>query len=173
MKETIQAEETNSSHFYYSFEETEFDSIAVRESVALEATVLQPQAAGLDNFVAAIRWIFLYIPGATAIHFIMMGMALLVFYDNWSLSLMVGTFGVAAVSAFMIMLGMGKLSDLRYLRVVAAIFAAGGLAAIFYSLLIAFIPGDFFGLFTQLTLLLTLLIGYLVKRREDSLNGGE
>jgi hypothetical protein len=75
--------------------------------------------------------------------------------------------GIAVVSIFMIMLGIGKLTDLRYLRVVAGIFAAGALASVVYAILAILIPGDFVGFYIRLTLPLTLLMGYLVKRHTD------
>jgi len=121
----------------------------------------------LDQFLAAVKWVFLFLPGAAAIHFIMLGFALLYFYDNWSFGLIGASMGIFIFSVFMTMQGIGKLSDLRYLRVPASLFAAAGLAAIIYSILIIFVPGDFFGLYAQLAFPLTVFIGYMVKRDTD------
>ena len=67
----------------------------------------------------------------------------------------------------MVMLCVGRLNDLRYLRVIAGILGAGALASILYSILIVLIPGDFFGWFTLLTMPLTIIIGQLIKIRTD------
>ena|SRR5688572_9921983 len=150
-----------------------FDSdghYAPLEAVANSAVSKQNADIGtavLDKFVELVKFVFLYIPGAAAIHLIMLGFALARFYGAWSPEMLVGTAGVALVSAFMIVLGIGKLSQLKYLRVVGTVSAASAIWAIVYSILIIFLPGDYFGLFAQLTLPLTLLAGYLVKRETE------
>ena len=149
------------------FDETEFAPIAVREKIAFEMAAPVVDAVVMDRLLSAIKWIFLYLPGAAAIHLIMMAFALSFLYELWPLEMMIGSIGTAVFSTFMVMLGVGKLRDLKYLRVVATLFATSGLAAILYSLLILFIPGDYFGLFFQMTLPLTWLAGYIVKRKTD------
>jgi hypothetical protein len=59
------------------------------------------------------------------------------------------------------------LTDLKYLRVVAGIIATSALASIAYIISNIFVPGDFFGWFTLLTLPLTIIIGQLIKLRTD------
>lgn len=140
---------------------------AIREDAALQTIPLPKSESFLDNSLTAVKWIFLYFPGATAIHFILMGFALSFYYGDWFLELFLGMLGIFAVAAFMIMFGIGKLNELKYLKVVLGIFLTSSLAAILYSILIAFIPGDFFGLFTQLTLPLPVLAGYLIKKMTD------
>ncbi len=168
MKTSIPTEEIQNP-VYAFFDETEFAPITVREDIAFEIPYPAIENAFLDNLTPGIKWIFLYVPGILAIHFQMMGMVLTFFYRDWSLGLMAGVFGITIFSIFMVMLGIGKLNDLKYLRVVAAAFAISGLASIFYSLLIIVIPGDYFGTFTLMTLPLTLLAGYVVKRYTDGL----
>ena len=164
MKKTIEAEATSTSS--YSFPEAaEFAPITVREDIRLKAPASEPEKSlVLDSIVATVKWIFLFLPGAAAIHFLMMGLSLLFFYNDWSPEPLIGSIGGAIFATFMIMFGVGKLSDLKYLRVVGAIFASSALASIIYSILIVFIPGDFFGWFTLLTLPLTVLMGHLVKQ---------
>lgn len=170
MKKTLQAEDV-SSPAYAFLDETDSAPMTVREDNAPVPESTPPKSAILDGFVTAIKWIFLFLPGTAAIHLLMVGFSLMLFYDIWSLEMMAGALGVLVVSSFMIMLGIGKLTDLRYLRVVAGIFAAGALASVVYGILAVFIPGDFFGFYARLTLPLTLLIGYLVKRHTDGLPG--
>jgi len=122
----------------------------------------------MDRFLTGVKWLFLFLPGAIGLHFLMMGFSFLFFYQDWSVDIMLGSFVAFAVSAFLIMLGLGKLSDLRYLRVIAAMVAAGALASITYSLSIVFIPGDFFARFLWCSLPFTLLIGHLIKRILDT-----
>ena len=167
MKKTIEAEAKPTTRDPFP-DGAEFAPITVREDIQLETLpVNKDESVALDRIVATIKWVFLFFPGATAIHFVMMGLALLFFYSDWAPEPLIGSLGIGIVATFMVMLGLGKMRDLKYLRVVGAIFASGALASIIYSILIVFIPGDFFGWFTLLTLPLTVLMGLLVKRMVD------
>jgi hypothetical protein len=81
--------------------------------------------------------------------------------------LMLGTLGIFAVAAFMIMLGIGKLLDLRYLKVVAAIVLSSLSMGILYLVLTAISDGSFFGFFLKATLPLSIVTGFLVKLDVD------
>jgi len=144
-----------------------FAPIAVREETALQASPAGPETAVLDSFVAIVKWVFLYLPGAAALHFALMAQSLFVFYGGPTIAMTVGTLGISIVAMFMVMLGVGRLNDLRYIRVIGAILAAGALASILYSISIVFFPGDFFGWFTLLTMPVTIIIGQLVKIKTD------
>ena len=149
------------------FEITDHGALAIKDSASIETVSGSSNNAFLDNFLIAIKWLFLFIPGAAVLHVLAMGGALLSLYNDWSLELGFGMVAAAIAATFMIMLGMGKVGDLKYLRVVVGIAASSALAAIVYSVLTVLIPGDFFGIFTRATLPLTLLIGYLIKRSID------
>jgi hypothetical protein len=123
--------------------------------------------AFLDKFLSAVKWIFLYVPGTAFIHMLVVGFGLSLLYEVWPSDIVIQLIGALVIGTFMVMLGVGKLSDLKYLRVVAGIVAASSLSAILYLILAALIPGDFFGRFYQLSLPFPLVIGYLVKRRTD------
>lgn len=168
MKKIPQAEETRNSAYSF-FEATDFGPIATFPEGA-DAVVTRSREHGvLDSLLAAIKWIFLFVPGAVAIHMIFLGFGLLLLYSDWSSPMMIGSAGIVAVASFMVMLGVEKLSDLKYLRVVGSIVAVSALAAIVYPIMASFIPGDFFGLYAKCTLPLTLLAGYLAKRHTDKL----
>ena len=144
-----------------------FAPIAVREDTGLAGPQPGPETVALDSFVAIVKWVFLYLPGAGALHFALMALSLFFFYGGPTIEIVIGTVGISIVAMFMVMLGVGRLNDLRYLRVIGAILAAGALASILYSISIAFFPGDFFGWFTLLTLPVTIIIGQLVKIKTD------
>lgn len=99
----------------------------------------------LDNFLTTIKFVFLYLPGTLAIHFTMLGLALALFYSDFPYGLLFGVFGFFIVGMFMIMIGLGKLSDLKYLRTVITILCFSAINAILYDILAVFIKGDFFG----------------------------
>lgn len=167
MKNTVEAEDLRNSN-YVPFAEPLGGSMEIAnghsEIAAREET---SEAKVLDVLLTAVKWLFLFLPGAAMIHLLMLGFALLYFYGDRSFQLVGASVGILIFSVFMTMLGIGKLRDLRYLRVAASLFAAGGLAAIVYSILVTLIPGDFFGFYAKLTLPLTLFVGYMVKRDTD------
>ena len=168
MKKQTLTEEAPAGFRTFFDEETFTANLPViSKKTNLQNSLLQETAAYPDRLLSAIKWIFLYFPGTAAIHFIMMGFALSFYYGDWFIELFLGMLGIFAVATFMIMFGIGKLLDLRYLKVVFGIFLTSSLLAVFYSILIVFIPGDFFGFFTKITLFVPVLAGYFVKRSLD------
>ena len=166
MRPTDQAEEEVNDIFSDIYE-VEFAPIAVREELKMQTVASGPETAVLDSYLAAIKWIFLFLPGTAALHFVLMGMSLFFFYGGPPIEMLVGSFGFSVVAMFIVMLGVGRLTDLRYLRVIAGILAASALASIAYIIAITFTPGDFFGWFTLLTLPVTIIIGQLIKIKID------
>ena len=138
-------------------------------SAAAKNSIAENHSSG-DVIFSAVKWIFLYLPGAATIHFLMLGFALSFSYGFWATEMLVGTLGAFVVAAFMIMLGIGKLLDLRYLKVVAAIACASLSMMILYLMLANFFGGDFFGFFLKATLPLTVVAGFLVKLDVDREN---
>ncbi|MEQ1763164.1 MAG: hypothetical protein ABL984_08475 [Pyrinomonadaceae bacterium] len=121
----------------------------------------------LDGLITTLKLVFLFLPGAAVIHLIMIGFGMLFLYGFWSPGILVGSLGGLIVSVFMVMLGIGKLTDLRYLRVPAILFLSGTIFGIIYAIAASMVPGDFYGRFIWLTFPLTLTFGYLIKRRTD------
>jgi hypothetical protein len=144
-----------------------FQSITLRENLVPEAIAVAPETIALDSFVSTVKWAFLFLPGAGVLHFTMMALSLFFLYGPATVEIILGTIGVSVVGMFMVMFGLGQLTELKYLRVVAGIIATAALASIAYSISIVFIPGDFFGWFTLLTLPLTIIIGQLIKFKTD------
>src|SRR4051812_43780557 len=120
MKETKPSEES-AFDFQSFFDPESFTASPL--ATALTAALSRDEFRAAKTFSApnaltAIKWIFLYFPGTAAIHFVMMGFALSVFYRDWFVELLLGSLGIFAFATFMIMFGIGKLLDLKYLRVV-------------------------------------------------------
>lgn len=141
--------------------------LAARQNANLLVDAAPDEDSFLDSFLTVIKWTFLYLPGAATIHFIMFGFALLVLHRDWGGEMMLGTLGFFAVAVFMMMIGIGKLGDLKYLKVVAAVSLTSMLATISYLTLAGFMPGDFFGFFALISLPLTAAVGYFVKKNID------
>lgn len=166
MQNTNYSEEKEQTAFEFPGVE-DFQPISIRENVTPATVPAGPETVALDSFLSIVKWVFLFLPGASVLHFTMMALSLFFLYEPPTIELILGTFGIAVVGMFMTILGLGQLTDLKYLRVVAGIIATAALASIAYSISIAFIPGDFFGWFTLLTLPLTIIIGQLIKFKTD------
>lgn len=168
MKKILQAEDKD-TFTPALFEATEYGPIAAYGEFAIShARSSGSNDVVLDGILAAIKWIFLYIPGVAAVHMMMVGFVIIFYTQNWSSEfLSVQLLGLSIISMFMIMLGIGKLRDLRYLKVVVSVFAASAAFALLFAILIGFAPGNYFGIYIAVTLSATLLLGYLTKKDID------
>lgn len=166
MKKTTFADETQKAREEFFAE----DFLTPNQLIVDKEKDLQPQKSPLknekmlDKLLSIIKWIFLYLPGVALIHLAMMGLAIMFFYGEYE---PFGLLGLIALGTFLIMLGFGKMRDLKYLKTILTILSFSLITAIFYDLLAVFIKGDFFGFYAKLTLPLIALIGYLSKRSVD------
>lgn len=152
-----------------TFTAGEDQALALAYASTMPATVDQADHGEfLDHFLNAIKAIFLYVPGVAFMHIIIMGLSLMIFYGG-NLEMAAGTVGAVVISAFLIMMGIGKLSELKYLRVVGGVFASSVIAGVAYAISASIFPGNFFGTFFWCTLPLSLILGFLVKRNTDEL----
>jgi hypothetical protein len=164
MKKVEQAEELADLH--YMFEQEGFGPVTV--PLAAAATIDNSiETAALDAFVAGLKWTFLYVPGAVTIHMIVMIIVLLLPYTD-PFDMVPQTIGTALVATFLIMFGIGKLKQLKYLRVVGTIFATACVLSVVDTIVGIFLPGGFVTLFLW-TMPITVCAGILAKRHTDRL----
>lgn len=170
MKKTTLSENAESA-FQSFFDEENFQprEIAVSEKNALHRfSSAETEAHFLDTFLTAIKFIFLYLPGVAAISCLILSWVIFSFYEDIAVELITGSFGFLTIGTFMTMFGIGKLGELRYLKVVAAIISASILEAISYWI-VAALAGklDYFGSVLLAMWIFNAFIGYLVKRNLD------
>jgi hypothetical protein len=169
MKKTTFADETQTVfQDFFSEEFSTADEIAVNDKAEPEQNLLPEIDSFLDKLLSVIKWIFLYLPGVGAIHIAMMGVALLFFYNEAAYDLLPGMLGFVVVGTFLIMLGFGKLNDLKYLKTVLTILAVSFVTAVFWDILAIFIKGDFLGFYAKLTFPLIAFVGYFSKISVDN-----
>jgi hypothetical protein len=169
MKKTTFADETQT--VFQNFFNEEFSTtneIDLNEKAELTQNLSTETDSFLDKLLSVIKWIFLYLPGVAAIHMAMMGVALLFFYNEAAYDLLPGMLGFIGVGTFLIMLGFGKLNDLKYLKTVLTILAVSFVTAVFWDILAVFIKGDFLGFYTKLTFPLIAFVGYFSKMSIDN-----
>ncbi len=169
MKKTTFADETQTIfQDFFSEEFSTADEIAVNDKAEPEQNLLPEIDSFLDKLLSVIKWIFLYLPGVGAIHMAMMGVALLFFYNEAAYDLLPGMLGFVGVGTFLIMLGFGKLNDLKYLKTVLTILTVSFVTAVFWDILAVFIKGDFLGFYAKLTFPLIAFVGYFSKISVDN-----
>ena len=169
MKKTTFADE-NQTVFQNFFNEkfTTSNEIAFNEKAELTQNLSTETDLFSDKLLSVIKWIFLYLPGVGAIHMAMMGVALLFFYNEAAYDLLPGMLGFVVIGTFLIMLGFGKLNDLKYLKTVLTILAVSFVTAVFRDILAVFIKGDFLGFYAKLTFPLIAFVGYFSKISIDN-----
>ena len=122
----------------------------------------------LDTMLAGIKWIFLFLPGATAIHFCVMILSMSTAMGVQPRDILFEAMLAFLVYTFMVLFGLGRLSDMRYLRVVGAIISTSILSTIVYHILAAFFIGyGGFGWAILISLPLPILFAHVIKRRID------
>ncbi len=167
MKKNLPTEDLG-NRTYAFFDLPEFATLVPASGVNSQTVAVAGNTQILDKMLSGIKWTFIYAPGVVAMHMIMLGFAFITFfYHDWAPEMLFGTIGAGIIYSFMIMFGIGKLSDLRYLRVVGAVAASSAIAAILYSLFVVLVRGQFFGSVMMITLLIPLLTGFFVKRKTD------
>ena len=168
MKKNLEAERTDTSANAF-FEAADFGPVAAFGEFSIApAAGSDSQDVVLDTILGAVKWIFLYVPGVAGVNMIAMNYVFILYSKNWSNDfLSVGAIVPIMICAFMIMLGIGKFTDLRYLRVVLSILMTSAAAALLLAILIAFTPGNYFGIYVLVTLTVSLVLGYLTKKNID------
>ncbi|MEO5857520.1 MAG: hypothetical protein ABIR33_01080 [Pyrinomonadaceae bacterium] len=148
-----------------------FDEVGSSTLTTADYTALldrEGAADKMDTLLASIKWIFIFLPGATAIHFVLMMLSLSVVSgigpnDPW-----VQSMAAMVIFSFMVLFGLGRLSDVRYLKVIAAILSSGIMSAVVYNIAAIFIGYRTFGWAMLLSLPITLLFAQLMKTRIDN-----
>lgn len=169
MKKT-KLEESFEQNFNSFFDENDFRnepiSIFQNES-ALEKTSNYRNEAFLDNFLSAIKLIFLYVPGTMVIHFVGMIIYFSILFNPGITELVSGLIVGAIVGTFLTMFGIGKLTDLNYLKVPAAILTGSVLISIIFALITVFTGVQMTGIFFLSSFPITIIGGYIVKKLLD------
>lgn len=146
--------------------------IAVSAETSAAQTAAANSDAALDAIVTFIKYVFLYLPGAVGISMVGFGFVLISVSDGVFIELFAGMLGALAVGAFMIMFGIGKLLDLRYLKVVLSVLLVSSAAAFLIAGLEVFLSEDLlesvFGALLAADVAVSAAAGYLVKRNIDN-----
>ena len=168
MKKTILKEdfEQNLDSFFEEDFSNHQISVFQNESV-LEKNSNYRNEEFLDKFLTAIKFIFLYIPGAMTIHFVGMVIYFSILFNPGITELASGLIVGAIAGTFLTMFGIGKMNDLNYLKVPTSVFIISVLISIIFALITAFTGVEMTGIFLLMSFPITIICGYIVKRFLD------
>lgn len=119
----------------------------------------------LDTFLLVVKMIFFFLPGIALIHLASMGLALMFLLGEFEIS---GYLGFSLIGMALTMFGLGKISDLRYLKTVLTIIGFSLIFAFFYDFLAILLKVDFFALFSKITYVVLVIVGYLSKKEVEN-----
>ncbi len=134
---------------------------------ALENSANSQGEEFLDKFLSAIKLFFLYAPGAMLLHMVGMFIKVFILYGESFPNLFPELIGATFIGTFLTMLGIGKLSDLRYLKVPALILGVSFLLSTIHTIITVIFRIDTEGYFWLISFPMVIIWGYLVKRFLD------
>ncbi|PYT00356.1 MAG: hypothetical protein DMF63_07225 [Acidobacteria bacterium] len=128
---------------FFAFDEIAGGPLSVRKvsERAPETLENKPATDRLQDLLSAIKWIFLFVPGAVAINFSVMTLSLSMITGVWQDGSLAQWPGAMVAFTFMVLFGIGRLTDMRYLKVVGAILSSSILCTILFHILASFFIG--------------------------------
>lgn len=148
-----------------------FDEVSSSPLIIADHTALLESCVAVDKMdliVASIKWIFIFVPGATAIHCVLMMISLSIVSGIWPGEPWIQSMAAIVIFSFMVLFGLGRLSDMRYLKVIGAILSSAIMSAVVCNIAAIFIGYASFGWAMLLTLPITILFAHIIKTRIDS-----
>jgi hypothetical protein len=142
-----------------------FGQIAIQNGeVALLKQESEMSEGFADKILKGVKYLFFFTPGVFLLTLIGPGLFLSILYPSFVESLL-GLLVCGGIGSFLTMLGMGKLKDLKYLKVPAFIALCSMIVGFLF-----FPPAFYFGYelnILKFFLPFTIVLGYLVKRNID------
>jgi len=157
----------NAAAAFFADEDFSPGQIAVREN----DNVLQNRNDKDSENVSFNVWTFtkcllFYVPGVSLLYFVTQFLAYVSFTQIENLRHFTFAFFWLGFGAFLLMFGISKLANLKYLKVVAAVLVASAAVAVALFVVLGETKGQFFGSSVAF-LPFIILVGYLAKKRID------
>jgi len=160
-------EEQDLQQNVYLFDEINGEPLAERSGRVNLAAQLHATDR-LDTLLAGLKWAFLFLPGATAIHCCVMILSMSPAMNVSPSDILFEVLVALLIYTFMVLFGLGRLGDIRYFKVIGAILSTSALIAVVYHILAAFFIGyASFGWMMLVTTPLPIIFAQLIKLRLD------
>ena len=121
----------------------------------------------LDKLLSGIKFLFLYVPGAIAIQLVAHYLKSAIFFSERLQISWLALSEVAVIGIFLTMAGISKLTDLKYLKVPATIFAFSALLVVIEAFFTTGSRVEIPELLRVLSLALPITLAHFVKRKLD------
>jgi len=122
---------------------------------------------GSTNLWAIAKMIVFFVPGVSLLYFVTLILTDLIVLQNENVTNLTFSLFWLGFGVFLIMFGIGKLAELKYLKVVASVFVATLAIASAFIFLPVETRGEFFGGYSLYFLPMIMFISYLVKKWID------
>jgi hypothetical protein len=128
---------------FFAFDEIAGGPLSAREvpDGDPEASANKPATDRMQDLLSAIKWIFLFVPGAVAINVSVMMLSISMITGVWRDGSLIQWPGAMVLYSFMVLFGIGRLTDMRYLKVIGAILSSSILCTIMFHILASFFIG--------------------------------
>lgn len=174
MKTTLKNRINNAREAFFANDNFPPAQITVREgNFNLQNQHGDDLGAASFNIWAITKILVFFVPGVSLLYFVTLILTELIVLQNENILNLTYSFFWLGLSAFLVMFGISKLAELKYLKVVASIFVA----TLAFASVFLFGPVDaqgvFFGGYSLYFLPIILSIAYLVKKwiDKDSIAG--
>lgn len=168
MKKTFRERVNNAREAFFEKEQFLPGQIAVRENdYDLQNQDGRDIETGSFNLWSTAKYILFFVPGVALMYFVTLILAELLIVRTESITHFTGAFFWLGFGTFLMMFGIGKLADLKYLKVTGSVL----LASLAIASAFLFVPieskGNFFGIYSFYFLPVISFVAYLVKKRID------
>ncbi len=120
------------------------------------------------NFWAFAKCLLFYVPGVAVLFYVTLVLTEFVIFQNENVGNFTFAFFWLGFGAFLTMFGIGKLGELKYLKVVASVLIASFAVALSLYFLPDGMKNNFFGSYSLYFLPLAAFTGYLAKKWVDN-----
>ena len=153
---------------FFIFDEMDRGPLSIHGVVEPERLEAKPEPDRMQDLLSAIKWIFLFVPGTVAINFSVMMISLSMITGVWRDGGLIQWPGAMVLYSFMVLFGIGRLMDMRYLKVIGAILSSSILSTILVHILASFFIGySNLGWAMLATSLITVSFAQMIKNRID------
>lgn len=168
MKKTFKERIENASEAFFADKQFSHGQIAVRENDwNLQNQNNENSAFSSFDVWAFAKYFLFFLPGVSLLFFVTLALTHFLVFDNKN----IGDFSFAVfwlgLGAFLTMFGIGKLAELKYLKVVASVMVASFAVALSFFFVPDELKGKFFGSYSLYFLPVITLAGFAAKKWID------
>lgn len=166
MKTKLKERIKNARHAFFANDNSSHGAIAFRNGCDLQnQEASEIESSSIWKFA---KIILFFVPGVSLLYFVTLILADIVISQAENIQYTTFAFFWLIFGAFLIMFGVGKLSELKYLKVVGSVLASTFVVALLFLFTSFEVKPEFFAGYSLYILPIIMFIAYVVKRRVDN-----